>query len=179
MGVNGKHRHKIGYLRAGMGPRRHARACLPMGKTVRGSISRVLYASKDGGDHSSGMPVAEHLMQPTRTTTRKQGHVPSLFGLAPGGVYPAMAVTGHAVRSYRTLSPLPRAPRGRGGLLSVALSLKSPPPDVIRRRVFVEPGLSSPAPCRNKTQRQSPDPLTENRNTPMKQPRQDFSAARQ
>ena len=107
MGVNGKHRYKIGYLRAGMGPRRHARACLPMGKTVRGSISRVLYASKDGGDHSSGMPVAEHLMQPTRTTTRKQGHVPSLFGLAPGGVYPAMAVTGHAVRSYRTLSPLP------------------------------------------------------------------------
>jgi len=53
------------------------------------------------------MPVAEHLMQPTRTTTRKQGHVPSLFGLAPGGVYPATAVTGSAVRSYRTLSPLP------------------------------------------------------------------------
>jgi hypothetical protein len=150
-----------------MGPRRNARACLPMRKTVRGSISRVLYASKDGGDHSSGMPVAEHLMQPTRTTTRKQGHVPSLFGLAPGGVYPAMAVTDHAVRSYRTLSPLPRAPRGRGGLLSVALSLKSPPPDVIRRRVFVEPGLSSPEPCRNKAQRQSPDPLTENRNTPI------------
>ena len=31
----------------------------------------------------------------------------------------------------------------RGGLLSVALSLGSPPPDVIRRRVSVEPGLSS------------------------------------
>src|SRR5450432_1262219 len=30
-----------------------------------------------------------------------------------------------------------------GGLLSVALSLGSPPPDVIRRRVRVEPGLSS------------------------------------
>src|SRR5450432_3747277 len=30
-----------------------------------------------------------------------------------------------------------------GGLLSVALSLGSPPPDVIRRRVSVEPGLSS------------------------------------
>ena len=35
---------------------------------------------------------------------------PSLFGLAPGGVYPAAAVTGSAVRSYRTFSPLPRAP---------------------------------------------------------------------
>jgi hypothetical protein len=33
-----------------------------------------------------------------------------------------------------------------GGLLSVALSLESPPPDVIRHRISVEPGLSSPAP---------------------------------
>ena len=33
---------------------------------------------------------------------------------------------------------------GTGGLLSVALSLGSPPPDVIRHRVSVEPGLSSP-----------------------------------
>jgi hypothetical protein len=32
----------------------------------------------------------------------------------------------------------------RGGLLSVALSLRSPSPDVIRRRVSMEPGLSSP-----------------------------------
>ncbi len=30
-----------------------------------------------------------------------------LFGLAPGVVYPATSVTGGAVRSYRTLSPLP------------------------------------------------------------------------
>ena len=36
-------------------------------------------------------------------------------------------------------------PRGlrSGGLLSVALSLGSPPPDVIRRRIRLEPGLSS------------------------------------
>jgi hypothetical protein len=33
----------------------------------------------------------------------------------------------------------------RGGLLSVALSLESPRPGVIRRRASVEPGLSSPA----------------------------------
>ena len=40
----------------------------------------------------------------------------------------------------------PQAPaiRRRGGLLSVALSLGSPPPDVIRHRLSVEPGLSSP-----------------------------------
>ena len=30
-----------------------------------------------------------------------------LFGLAPGVVYPATPVAGGAVRSYRTLSPLP------------------------------------------------------------------------
>jgi len=33
-----------------------------------------------------------------------------------------------------------------GGLLSVALSLGSPPPEVIRHRVSLEPGLSSPGP---------------------------------
>jgi len=36
--------------------------------------------------------------------------VPPLFDLAPGGVYLADAVTGGAVRSYRTLSPLPPGP---------------------------------------------------------------------
>ena len=72
--------------------------------------------------------------------------VPSLFGLAPGGVCRAVSVAGNAVRSYRTVSPLPRlyATR-RGGLFSVALSLGLPPPDVIRHRLSVEPGLSSPA----------------------------------
>ncbi|CUW38590.1 protein of unknown function [Magnetospirillum sp. XM-1] len=39
---------------------------------------------------------------------------------------------------------LPDRSPGTGGLLSVALSLGSPPPDVIRHRVSVEPGLSSP-----------------------------------
>jgi hypothetical protein len=33
--------------------------------------------------------------------------LPSLFGLAPGGVYPAAPVAGGAVRSCRPVSPLP------------------------------------------------------------------------
>ena len=37
----------------------------------------------------------------------KTGHVSSLFGLAPGGVCRTTFVTKGAVRSYRTLSPLP------------------------------------------------------------------------
>jgi len=32
---------------------------------------------------------------------------PSLFGLAPCGVCPALSITVQAVRSYRTFSPLP------------------------------------------------------------------------
>ncbi len=47
------------------------------------------------------------------------------------------------MRSYRTLSPLP-GPEGPGGLLSVALSLGSPPAGVTRRLFAMEPGLSSP-----------------------------------
>jgi len=64
-----------------------------------------------GDDHSSGTPVARRLARPTRMTTRKRAcrlpGPPSLFGLAPGGVCHAATVTGGAVRSYRTLSPLP------------------------------------------------------------------------
>ena len=37
-----------------------------------------------------------------------EGVLPSLFGLAPCGVYPAPGFTVGAVRSYRTFSPLPR-----------------------------------------------------------------------
>ena len=70
--------------------------------------------------------------------------LPSLFGLAPGGVYRAVPVTSDAVRSYRTLSPLPVFRKTIGGLLSVALSLGSPPAGVTRHPVSVEPGLSSP-----------------------------------
>jgi len=94
-------------------------------------------------------------VRPTRAAARRSarqpgfpGNLPLLFGLAPGGVFPAAAVAGGAVRSYRTVSPLPpaRSYRGRGGVLSVALSLGLPPPDVTRHRTSVEPGLSSP--CR-------------------------------
>ena len=77
----------------------------------------------------------------------REAPMPSLFGLAPGGVCLAVPVAGAAVRSYRTLSPFPagaeRTARA-GGLLSVALSLGSPPPGVTRHRLSVEPGLSSP-----------------------------------
>jgi len=46
----------------------------------------------------------------------------SLFELAPSGVYPAKLITKFAVRSYRTISPLPTEV---GGLFSAALSVAS------------------------------------------------------
>ncbi len=60
--------------------------------------------------HSSGMHVAVHLKRPTRERCgphlaidrafARRPRVP-LFGLAPGGVYPATSVATGAVRSYR------------------------------------------------------------------------------
>ena len=129
-----------------------------IGKDARRPISRVLSRPlRAGDDHSSGTSVAGRLARPTRAAAAEtrlagagpEGPVgrPPLCGLAPGGVCHAAAVAGGAVRSYRTLSPLPAASEdGAGGLLSVALSLGSPPPGVTRHRVSVEPGLSSPRP---------------------------------
>ena len=123
---------------------------LEKGNFASWPVSRVLYGSgfPERGSHSSGTAFARCLAQPTRMTGPETGcshafasPASSLFGLAPGGVYRAVPVTSDAVGSYPTLSPLPRK---RGGLLSVALSLRSPSPDVIRHRVSVEPGLSSP-----------------------------------
>lgn len=61
------------------------------------------------GDHFSGADVAADLERPTRRSKRCGQHLSSLFGLSPSGVYPATLVTKRAVRSYRTLSPLPAA----------------------------------------------------------------------
>jgi hypothetical protein len=71
--------------------------------------------------HSSGAPVAGRLVAThpdsgAETRLRASARVLSLFGLAPGGVYPAIDVTADAVRSYRTLSPLPRPKRRRSSL---------------------------------------------------------------
>ena len=55
--------------------------------------------------------------------SRTERATPSpLFGLAPRGVFPATRITPGAVRSYRTISPLPAMACTRaGGIFSVAL----------------------------------------------------------
>ena len=51
----------------------------------------------------------------------------SLFGLAPGGFAVPSSVATDAVRSYRTISPLPAAFADIGSVLSVALSVGCAP----------------------------------------------------
>src|SRR5690349_8159875 len=94
--------------------------------------------------HSSGAHVAMRFARPTRMAARKPpglAPVPSLFGLAPGGVYQ------RRVRCRARGALLPHrftlATSVDGGLFSVALSLGLPPPGVTRHRLSMEPGLSS------------------------------------
>ena len=139
------------------------RPSLPRNKLeIRGSVSRVLCT------FPKEKAVIIHLGCPLPNTSC------NLPGRRPGNgaicrLYLVLLPTGFtlpwplpATRCALTAPFHPYLPQkyGAGGLLSVALSLESPPPDVIRRRVSVEPGLSSPAPCRNKMRRRLPDPLT-------------------
>ena len=118
-------------------------------------------------DHSSATPVARRFKQPTRTAgfwtsipstapVTARWPTPSLFGLAPGGVYHAARVAAGAVRYYRTFSPLPRRDATcRGGLFSVALSLGLPRRTLSGTACPLEPGLSSPATFRPLPERPS------------------------
>ena len=130
------------------------------GEAARRPVSRVLCSAGRADDgHSSGAPVTGRLARPTRTAARKH----RLPASAPQRPRPP------ACRPYLVLLPVgftvpfplpgprcaltaPFQPCRQignripaGGLLSVALSLGSPPPGVTRHRVSVEPGLSSPA----------------------------------
>lgn len=93
-----------------------------------------------------GRPLLDASLRPTRTLSPEN----RLAGLTPARCsYSVLLPVG-----FTLPQPLP-APRWaltppfhpsleRGGLLSVALSLGSPPPGVTRHRVSMEPGLSSP-----------------------------------
>jgi len=107
-----------------------------MEKSARRPVSRVLSRAAAAHDmvlppsltrvrpldgHSSGTPVTGRLARPTRGSVRKStcpacAERVLLSGLAPGGVCRAASVAGRAVRSYRTVSPLPR-PKARRSLL--------------------------------------------------------------
>ena len=127
--------------------RKHQPACKP------GSVGHRLLAQAIRDGHSSGAMLAHGLEQPTRTASLT----------LPCGVI--ACANSPRCRPYSVLLPVwfampfplpdtrcaltapfhPCSVRRRSGSFSVALSLGSPPPDVIRHRMSMEPGLSSPA----------------------------------
>jgi hypothetical protein len=107
-------------------------------KEIRASkpISRILYPDGIGTaiihlaptllSGSSDLP--ESCLPPCGIAGRATP--PLLFGLAPCGVFPAPDIAIGAVRSYRTISPLPDSLPRRvggepGGMFSVALSVSA------------------------------------------------------
>src|ERR1700731_4798427 len=101
-------------------------------------------------------------MRPTRAAARRlarhlritPGCLPLLLGLAPGGVFPAAAVAGGAVRSCRTVSPLPPAGRAAAGwrctfcgtFPGVAPAGRYPAPRLRGARTFLPPHLCKERP---------------------------------
>src|SRR2546423_9328333 len=100
--------------------------------------SRVLPRRVVGFPAAANIPLGPAL--PAASSERPgsaAGHrIAPLCALAPGGAFRAARVTTGAVRSYRTVSPLPAF---AGGLFSVALSRESP-----RLAVSQYPALWSP-----------------------------------
>ena len=90
--------------------------------------------------HFSGIVIAHNLKQPTRIQRgpRLNGF---LFGLAPSGVCPAIFVTKNAVRSYRTISPLPNVNTWR--YIFCGTFRRLAPPRRYLALCPMEPGLSS------------------------------------
>ena len=92
-----------------------------------------------------------------------------LFGLAPGGVYPANPVTEIAVRSYRTISPLPTATGRRGRCIFCGTFHRLTPSRRYLAPCPEEPGLSSishrlhPLGCRQNSRPRLPGRLRASR----------------
>ena len=120
--------------------------------SVRRPVSRVLSCPLRGMDgHSSGARITAGFARPTRAEGRKCPRA-SAFRRRAVRPYSALLRVGFTLpppllgarcaltapfHPYREVSPR------RGGLFSVALSLRSPPPAINRHPIPVEPGLSS------------------------------------
>ena len=118
------------------------------GKKLEKAKNQGQTVCKPGSVHIQTMAVIIHLGCPLPDTSsnlprRRPGNRPcaaSIWSCSRRGL-PCHC----RYRQRGALLPHPFTLTLSGGLLSVALSLESPPPDVIRRRASVEPGLSSPA----------------------------------
>jgi hypothetical protein len=91
-------------------------------------VSRVLYALRRDS-HSSRPGVTAWLQQPTREQRGPRYRSP-IRSCSGWGLPCHATLSPRAVRSYRTVSPLPVPLRAIGGLLSVALAVSSRCPGV-------------------------------------------------
>lgn len=91
--------------------------------------------------HSSRRNVAVTLKQPTRTRRGPRHEVP-IWSCSRWGL-PCRSVARLAVRSYRTISPLPRIPKNRSAVSFCCTFRRLAPPRRYLAPCPVEPGLSS------------------------------------
>jgi hypothetical protein len=128
---------------------------------ARRPVSRVLCRPRDAD--AAAIPLDRPLPDGSRDQPGHLGPVTvlpscegalSLFGLAPGGACHAVPVARSAVRSYRTLSPLPHAIRTRegrfafcGAIPGIAPGGCCPPPCHRGARTFLDPRRSRDRPA--------------------------------
>ena len=91
--------------------------------------------------HSSRRNVTVTLKQPTRRHCGPQHSLP-IWSCSRWGL-PCRSVAGLAVRSYRTISPLPRIPKNRSAVSFCCTFRRLAPPRRYLAPCPVEPGLSS------------------------------------
>ncbi len=94
--------------------------------------------------HSSRRIVTDTLKQPTRRH-RGPRHCLPIWSCSRWGL-PCRSVAGLAVRSYRTISPLPRIPKNRSAVSFCCTFRRLAPPRRYLAPCPVEPGLSSAPP---------------------------------
>ncbi len=99
-------------LYIGVGSERDARR--PVSRVLSRAVARAMaiHLGRPLPDASRDRP-GRQVRKPTRRQSGDR-RAPPLLGLAPGGVCRAAPVTGRAVRSYRTLSPLLAGLAARG-----------------------------------------------------------------
>src|SRR5215510_10445856 len=154
-------RPRAGKFRAPRHPGQRAAASPGLaGAAAKGFVSRPISRVLSGGSplrdgHSSGTPLARRLEQPTRAAAGiEPGTLRAQAASVPRRPYSVLLPVGFAVpppspeARCALTAPFHPCPCGlprAGGLISVALSLGSPPAAVSRHRQSLEPGLSSTA----------------------------------
>ncbi len=98
-----------------------------------------------------GRLIRKPIVIPERMTRRPYSVLLPVGFTVPPVLPPARWALTPPFHPYPVIPDAFTSDKRRGGLLSVALSLGSPPPGVTRHRVSMEPGLSSPAAFRHMT----------------------------